>query len=286
MKVETYKDSEWLYNERFRQRRTTDDIAKSCGVSRKTIEHFIKKFSIPAPPRYGEIEVEIRCGECGGATYKKLSYLVQRVRTGHFKFFCTRECTDKFHSKNISGENNPNFAGTWNGPPHDMIIDREKLRENALRTIQALKDSGTYDDRMEEMHRGHKRFFSTERGRALRRANGVKSALIQSSGKRTSIEVKMADELSRRFVEYIEQYNLGNKFALDFFIPKYGIVIECDGDYWHRRPEAIRRDKAKNAYIRACGYSLYRFWESEINTDVAACVDVVMAEINDREEVS
>lgn len=102
---------------------------------------------------------------------------------------------------------------------------------------------------------------------------------------RTSIEIKMAEELTRRQIEYTEQHNLGNKFALDFFLPEYGIVIECDGDYWHRLPNVARRDKSKNAYIKACGYSLYRFWESEINTDVEACVDVVIAEINDKEVI-
>lgn len=101
--------------------------------------------------------------------------------------------------------------------------------------------------------------------------------------KRTSIEVKMAYELKRRGIVYIEQYNLGNKFALDFFIPEYNIVIECDGNYWHNLPDVARRDKSKNAYIKACGYSLYRFWETEINADVEACVDIVLADINERE---
>jgi hypothetical protein len=31
--------------------------------------------------------------------------------------------------------------------------------------------------------------------------------------------------------------------------------------------------------------SLYRFWESEINEDVGACVDIVMVEINEKEAI-
>lgn len=95
----------------------------------------------------------------------------------------------------------------------------------------------------------------------------------------------MADELSRRSIKYLEQYNLGNKFALDFFLPEYGIVIECDGDYWHRRPDVVKRDRAKNAYISACGLTLFRFWEHETNDCVEACVDVVLAEINARDAI-
>jgi very-short-patch-repair endonuclease/transposase-like protein len=140
-------------------------------------------------------------------------------------------------------------------------------------------------DLLEKLQEGNRKFFATPEGRAISQENGVKAALLFADGRRTSIEIKMADELTQRHIEYIEQYNLGNKFALDFFLPKYGIVIECDGDYWHRLPKSIARDKAKNAYIKACGFSLYRFWESEINTDVEACVDVVMAEINAKEAI-
>ena len=111
----------------------------------------------------------------------------------------------------------------------------------------------------------------------------VKYARGFISSERTSIEVLMADELSRRGIKYEEQYDLGGKFRLDFLLPEYGIVIECDGDYWHNLPEVKRRDRRKNAYIKACGYSLYRFWESEINTDVEACVDIILAEINEKE---
>lgn len=129
---------------------------------------------------------------------------------------------------------------------------------------------------------GNAKFFSTEEGKAILSRNGVQSASsFKNRDRRTSIEIKMADELSMRGIEYIEQHNLGDKFLLDFFLPEYGIVIECDGDYWHSLPSSIRRDKAKNAYIKACGLSLYRFWESEINKDVGACVDIVFAEIND-----
>lgn len=138
----------------------------------------------------------------------------------------------------------------------------------------------------EKIRAGRDMFFQTDEGKELLSKNGVQTALrFQGRDKRTSIEVKMADELTSRGIEYEEQRNLGDKFLLDFFLPEYNIVIECDGDYWHRLPSSIRRDKAKNAYVKACGLSLYRFWESEINTDVGACVDVVLARINERDVI-
>jgi very-short-patch-repair endonuclease len=126
----------------------------------------------------------------------------------------------------------------------------------------------------------------TDEAKEFMRAHGTRTVTLYNRDKRTGIEIKMTDELERREIEYIEQYNLGNKFALDFFLPEYDIVIECDGDYWHRRSDVAKRDKRKNAYIKACGFPLFRFWEHEINEDVEACVDIVMSEINEIDDAS
>ncbi len=231
----------------------------------------------------GNIEVEILCHQCKSPTTKKLKYLKDRIRGGKFLFFCTRKCADNHHSSRMKGESNPNFKGKWNGPPVDQLFTKEQLRKQGYKSIEKMKEDGTFHERMKKLQDGHRKYFSTEEGKEKRRQLGVLGYLSFSNKSRTSIEIKMAEELERREINYIEQYNLGDKFLLDFLLPEYGIVIECDGDYWHNLPQNIKRDKAKNAYIKACGYSLYRFWEHEINTDIEACVDVIMAEINAKE---
>jgi very-short-patch-repair endonuclease len=278
----SYKDKEWLFYEYHKQRRTRDEIAEQCSVSRRTISYFIQKYGIQKPPHESEVTVDIACSSCKTTINKRLRYLKQRIRKGEFQFYC-KSCVAKLKSESQMGKNNVNYGGKWNGPPHSEIFTREQLSQNSKNHIKKLKETGKFNEMLEKLNEGHKRFFSTPEGKAMRSANGVKSVLKQSHNKnnRTSIEIKMANELNARRIEYIEQYNLGNKFALDFLLPEYGIVIECDGDYWHRLPKNMARDKSKNAYVKACGFSLYRFWESEINADVEACVDVVMAEIND-----
>jgi very-short-patch-repair endonuclease len=69
----------------------------------------------------------------------------------------------------------------------------------------------------------------------------------------TSIEKKMQRALTSAGVEYEHPFNFKDKFLCDFAIPSHNIVIECDGDYWHSRPEIIKRDSAKNGYIAKCG---------------------------------
>ncbi|WP_141500956.1 endonuclease domain-containing protein [Paenibacillus luteus] len=95
----------------------------------------------------------------------------------------------------------------------------------------------------------------------------------------TSIEIKMANELKRRGLNYIDQYLFKDKFRLDFLLPDHNVVIECDGDYWHNLPHVIKRDNSKNAYLRACGYRVFRFWERDINADIVKCVDEVIRAI-------
>lgn len=112
----------------------------------------------------------------------------------------------------------------------------------------------------------------------------LKGLLSQLSGKETSIERKMREELDRRGVKYLTQQPM-SKFVVDFLLPDHRIVIECDGDYWHSRPDIAKRDKIKNQVVRQGGYSLYRFLGSEINKNVSECVDVVMAEVNAKDNV-
>ena len=246
-----------------------------------------------------KISVKILCHECKNETEKTLKYLKRRVREGKTLFFCSRKCTDTHHSKAIKGEKNPNYNGKFHGiTMADLTEEERKARGRKVSATMIAR--GTSRGSNNPRWAGGKRpvncvvcdketlatpyvYRRIEAG--LQKACCSDECVLSYArsrivSKRTSIEIAIAKELSEREITYIEQYNLGNKFSLDFFLPEHNIVIECDGDYWHNLPEVVRRDKAKNAYIKACGLSLYRFWEHEINKDTEACVDMVMKEIN------
>ena len=88
---------------------------------------------------------------------------------------------------------------------------------------------------------------------------------------KSSIEIKMAEELTRKEIEFQEQVNFHNMF-LDFLLPNK-VVIECDGRYWHNLPENKIRDIRKNKLLKEEGYKLFRFTDKEINQDVEKCVE-------------
>lgn len=223
------------------------------------------------------------CANCRNHGTKSASYLVRRFKEGHKQFYCSRKCADKAQSIRMTGTRNPNYNGTWHGGDQTKIMTTDQRRKYALESIEKFKNDGSFEWRMKRLQEGHQKFFSTEKGKSKRRMSGVISVQKQSRGHRTSIEAKMAEELNARGIDFIEQFPIGNKFLIDFVIPEYKIAVECDGDYWHRLPKSVARDKSKNAYLKACGYSVHRFWEHEINEGVSECVDFVVDEMLEKE---
>jgi len=85
--------------------------------------------------------------------------------------------------------------------------------------------------------------------------------------KDTSIEVKMQNLLKKNNVKFEKHKyikNIKHGYQCDVFVPSKKLVIECDGDYWHKRPFGNPLDIIRSNELRAKGYKLLRFWESEI----------------------
>ena len=103
--------------------------------------------------------------------------------------------------------------------------------------------------------------------RVARFSPGLRKAQINSQKKNiSSIELKMKDELDRLEVKYVHQKSIANgKFILDFYLPEHRLVIECNGDYWHKLPNRIKRDKELEKYVKSTGRDIVFVWESEIN---------------------
>lgn len=93
--------------------------------------------------------------------------------------------------------------------------------------------------------------------------------------KETGIELKVEAELKRRGIVYEKQVPLCKVAIVDFYLPEFKIVIQCDGDYWHNKPGAQEKDKRQDLTLTYNGFNVYRFWEHEIDQDVSACIDTI-----------
>lgn len=117
--------------------------------------------------------------------------------------------------------------------------------------------------------------------------------------KDTRPEVLLRKALWKEGIRYRINYK-GIPGKPDIAITKHRIAIFCDGDFWHGHNWALRgygsfeqeltrysaywqekllrnveRDEENNRALRSAGWTVLRFWESDIKTRLEECVDQV-----------
>lgn len=85
--------------------------------------------------------------------------------------------------------------------------------------------------------------------------------------KDTSIEIKIQNflkELGISFFthQYIKEIEHG--YQCDILVPSMNLVIECDGDYWHKYPVGRDIDKIRTEELIKNGFKVLRLWERDI----------------------
>jgi DNA mismatch endonuclease (patch repair protein) len=86
----------------------------------------------------------------------------------------------------------------------------------------------------------------------------------------------------------------------DIALPKYKTVIFIDGEYWHgknweeRKPKVktnrefwiakiernMQRDLEVNQELTSLGYTIFRFWETEVKKNLNDCIEKTIAHLN------
>jgi len=93
--------------------------------------------------------------------------------------------------------------------------------------------------------------------------------------KDTFIEIAIERELIKNVIPYMKQVPLEGITLADFLLPNK-IVIQCDGDYWHRTKERKNRDVNQDFILGFRGYRVYRFKESEIKKSARKCINKIL----------
>jgi len=105
------------------------------------------------------------------------------------------------------------------------------------------------------------------------RKGGLASRKNQKSP--SSIEVILANELDKQGICFIQQKIMLDKYRVDFLIDDDWLVVEADGDYWHRLPNIVEKDIIRDKILKENGFITLRFWEHEIKSDVSSCVEKI-----------
>jgi very-short-patch-repair endonuclease len=85
--------------------------------------------------------------------------------------------------------------------------------------------------------------------------------------KDTTIEIKIQQYLTELKIEYMtHKYikEIEHGYQCDIFIPSMNLVIECDGNYWHKYPTRTDIDNIRTTELLQKGFKVLRLWEIDI----------------------
>jgi very-short-patch-repair endonuclease len=85
------------------------------------------------------------------------------------------------------------------------------------------------------------------------------------TGYRTDIERITEEALLRLGIDYEFEYQVG-RYSIDFYLPGYGIAVECDGEYWHRAKKD--KDARRDVYLEDRGLTMVHLYGPDIRQDI------------------
>jgi len=233
--------------------RLTPFIQKQCSECGKTFlataqtassAMFCSRECVNAKNRREEIHkkgklVKCTCERCGKVF--KIRSSVAKVQR-----YCSQKCSGASIGESQTGKDNPRW--------------KPKVKLNC---DYCGKEFKTYPSRI-----GRKK-YCCKKHRLLGHLKRL------ASNPRTDIEKAMAEALTKAGIEHEEQVTMCDKFLVDFLLPAHKLVVQCDGVYWHDRPEVIGRDKGQDRYLTKCGYTVLRFTDKQIYNNISKCIEKI-----------
>ena len=93
--------------------------------------------------------------------------------------------------------------------------------------------------------------------------NGINMQRKQG-GKPSKGELKVKKYLKDNNIKFIHQYPYKLGIA-DFYLSNKHLIIQCYGEYWHSKPDYIKRDKLQNSWLNDNGYKGLIILSEDIN---------------------
>lgn len=62
---------------------------------------------------------------------------------------------------------------------------------------------------------------------------------------------------------------------VDFYLPDYNLVVECDGEYWHGSEKQKLKDEYRNIRLKQLGFKILRFCGNDIKQNLQTCLNKI-----------
>lgn len=236
------------------------------------------------------------------------------------KKYCSRKCKDTHQKELYQGEGNPVYgqehSEEWKTLQSERVAkmwESEEYRQKVKDGQEKFKKENGHWCGTDEYSKNKRKETWMEtygvdhnwKDEEVRRKceetcierYGKKSILIANEAlwktSSTGIENKIYEILNNNGIDFKKQFIVyydENKYKVyDFHLPKYNLLIEADGIYWHGHPLFfnllnetqlinVENDKFKNKLAKEKGYSLIRFWGNDIKE--SGFEKILLKEIN------
>lgn len=163
-------------------------------------------------------------------------------------------------------------------PARGCLTNRGRIRSDATRAAISRSRIGVplSAKHREALRAGHRRWWATATDEQKAARPYPRGPWNRSD---TSIERAVAAVLDELGQPYEAQKRIAS-WTADFYLPRLSLVLECDGDYWHSRPEIVASDRRKDEGLRARGFIVGRLTETAINQDARGCVVALLGGIS------
>ena len=101
--------------------------------------------------------------------------------------------------------------------------------------------------------------------------------LRQSSTKEERVLWQLLRNRQFKNLKFKRQFPIGN-YIVDFVCEEIKLIIELDGGQ-HNEPENIEDDKVRTEFIESKGFKVIRFWNKDINLNIAGVYEFLLNEV-------
>lgn len=149
-------------------------------------------------------------------------------------------------------------------------LTKLKMKKNHKGTLDKhWKLSNNTKRKMSESKKGIKKIPFSENHKnnmKIARRKFLQNYNFPTKVTNTSIEIKIQNFLKQLNIEYFtHQYmNINHSYLCDILVPSMNLVIECDGNYWHKFPIGNNIDNIRTSELLEQDFKVLRLWESEI----------------------
>lgn len=240
---------------------TNTEICKCCLCKTTDIgRHLRNKHSITVDKYlrlyYNADNITCKCG-CGKLLFSKkilrLSKFKVKYISGHNEININ---TRRLISKNLKKSWMLPTSGFNNRKKHSMTQEQINQRNIKIKNAHATTETKS------KLSTSMKKLYSDTNYKSYwHKCNTEKNICKKFNVKSmTKLEKKMQNILDDLKIQYVFNYRLENKFY-DFKVKDKNILIEVDGEYWHRQQGNIVNDFNKDVIAKQHNYILIRIKE-------------------------